>query len=224
MFLRQSTVQGISLGPFLDITDLSEKTALTLAATDVQIAKYGAGFGNKADATAPVHDQNAWYNVQLGVTDTATPGGLTVKVDNAATHLPVKERYLVLPQPVFDSLVLGTDALQVDLAQWLGAAPLALAAGRVQTMVAAMGAGVLDSTALDVTAANEIRDAVRNMVVESAGGFTLQQVLSLLLAFAGGLTTALGAQIKTPDGSATRIAATINASNERTSMALTPSA
>jgi hypothetical protein len=224
MWLRQSTATTVRVGPFLDPSDLSEKTALALAATDVQLAKGTAAFANKSDATAPAHDQNGWYTVVLNTTDTGTAGMFVVKVDNAALHLPVKERFIILPQIVYDALAIGTDLLQVDLNQWLGSAPLALAAGRVEGRVGAMAADVLDATALNVSAVNEIRDAIKGLVVESAGGYTLQQVLSLTLAFIAGITTALGATIKTPDGSATRIAATINASNERTAMALTPSA
>lgn len=69
-----------------------------------------------------------------------------------------------------------------------------------------------------------LRDAIFAKVVESAGSYTAQQALSILLAVLAGQTTAGGATLKTPNGASTRVAATINVSNERTAMTLTPSA
>ena len=69
-----------------------------------------------------------------------------------------------------------------------------------------------------------LRDTLFAKVVESAGNYTAQQALSIILAALGGVTTTGGTVLKTPDGSATRIAATINGSNERTAMTVTPSA
>ena len=71
---------------------------------------------------------------------------------------------------------------------------------------------------------SSLRNTLFDKVVETAGGYTAQQVLSLALAVLAGQSTGGGATIKTPDGSATRVAATINGSNERTAMTVTPSA
>lgn len=60
-------------------------------------------------------------------------------------------------------------------------------------------------------------------IVEAQGSYTEHQVLSLMFAALCGVTADAGATLKTPDGLVTRIAATINASNERTAMTLTPS-
>jgi|SRR4030095_1276573 len=69
-----------------------------------------------------------------------------------------------------------------------------------------------------------LRTALFSIVIESAGSYTAQQALSSILAVAAGVTTSGGAIFKTPDGSTTRVAATINGSNERTAMTVTPSA
>jgi VCBS repeat-containing protein len=72
-------------------------------------------------------------------------------------------------------------------------------------------------------AATEIANAVKAAVIETAGNYTLQQALSIMLAVLAGRTSSSGATMSTPDGSATRVAATIDGSNNRTAMALTPS-
>lgn len=68
-----------------------------------------------------------------------------------------------------------------------------------------------------------VRKVETDIVIESAGSYTVQQALSILLSACAGVTTSSGATLKTPDGSATRIAATLNSSNERTAITLTPS-
>lgn len=68
-----------------------------------------------------------------------------------------------------------------------------------------------------------LRDTMFDVVVEQAGNFTAQQTLSVILAAVAGRSTSGGTTLKTPDGTATRIAATINGANERTNMTITPS-
>lgn len=71
---------------------------------------------------------------------------------------------------------------------------------------------------------NTLRDAILSEVVETEGSYTVRQVLSIVLAVLAGQSASGGATLKTPNGVATRVAATINGSNERTAMTLTPSA
>ena len=109
MFLKQSTSATLRIGPFLDKTDgVTEETGLSMASTDVQVSKSGAAFGNKTDATAPVHDEEGWYSCVLDATDTATLGILVVKVQAAATHLPVWHSFVVVPSDVYETIVAGT--------------------------------------------------------------------------------------------------------------------
>jgi hypothetical protein len=86
-----------------------------------------------------------------------------------------------------------------------------------------LAANAVDANAVATDAVNEITAAIKALVVESAGSYTLGQVLSILLAALAGVTADGGATLKSPNGAATRIAATINVSNERTAMTLTPS-
>jgi hypothetical protein len=69
-----------------------------------------------------------------------------------------------------------------------------------------------------------IADKIEAQVIETEGSYTVGQALSVLLAVLAGVTSNSGATIKTPNGAATRVVATVNASNERTAMTLTPSA
>ena len=90
--------------------------------------------------------------------------------------------------------------------------------------VGGFAAGAITDAAVAADAETAIANAVKAIVVESQGSITLQQAISIVLAALAGVTTDGGATLKTPNGLATRIAATINASNERTVMTLTPSA
>ena len=91
-------------------------------------------------------------------------------------------------------------------------------------VAASFAANSIDAGALAASAANEIRDAIAALVVEPNGSRTLQDILRLLLSFACGVTTNGGATFKDPSGTATLIQGTVNGSNERTSITLTPSA
>ena len=69
-----------------------------------------------------------------------------------------------------------------------------------------------------------LRNALFAKVVETEGSYTVQQALSIILAAATGVTSAGGSTLKTPNGVATRIAGTVDSSNNRTAITLTPSA
>lgn len=122
LFLRQSTAVDIVLGPFLDATDaVTPMTALTLSQADIRLKKNAAGWAQKNDSNAATHEENGNYECALNTTDTDTLGRLRVHV-NEATALPVWEDYHVIPQQVYDSLILGSDLLHVDSRELLGVA------------------------------------------------------------------------------------------------------
>jgi hypothetical protein len=128
----------------------------------------------------------------------------------------------------------GTIVKGANVTQWKGSAPADLISTRVDVSVGAMQSGVItatataadciDASALATDAVTEIVNAIKAAVVETEGSYTVQQVLSLVLAALAGETTDGGNTLQTPNGGATRIAATVNGSNERTAMTLTPSA
>lgn len=121
-FLKQSTAFTFRIGPFVDATDgVTAETALSIAQADIQISKAGGAFAQTSAAPTTTHDADGWYQCPLTATDTGTVGTLTVQIVMAGA-LPVWKDFMVLPANVYDSLVGGTDLLDVNTAQWLGTA------------------------------------------------------------------------------------------------------
>ena len=85
---------------------------------------------------------------------------------------------------------------------------------------AKIATGALTSDEIDATFVDEIW----NNVVETQGSYTGQQVMSILLSVLAGETNTGGTIFRTPNDLATRVSATIDGSNNRTAMTLTPSA
>lgn len=120
MYLKQSTSVTLKLGPFVDSTDgVTSETGLTIAQADVRLTKNGGDFAQKNEATSATHDENGWYDVPLNATDTNTLGILKVAVTKSGA-LPVWDNFIVLPANIYDSLVGGSDKLEVDTVQVSG--------------------------------------------------------------------------------------------------------
>jgi len=128
-FLKKDTAAVISFGPFLDKTDgvslevgAGIITSIDHATTGIFLSKNGgAGAIRHQNVTASELDAYGMFRVTLDTTDTNTAGRLRVMMAEAATFLPVWDDFMVLPTNVYDSLM-GTDLLDVNAAQWLGAA------------------------------------------------------------------------------------------------------
>jgi hypothetical protein len=237
IYLKQSTAsQEIPLGPFLDDTDgKTAEDGLTIANTDIKIWKAGATTLANKNSGGATHIAGGIYHATLDATDTSTLGPLVVFV-HVAGALPVRLECAVLAANVYDSLIAASDSLVVDaaaVATLLGTPAGAnlsadIAAVKAETAAIVDDTGtagvVVNAAGLATDAVTEIVNAIKSAVVESEGSYTIQQVLSITLAVLAGVTTDAGATIKTPNGSASRVAATINTSSERTGMVLTPSA
>jgi hypothetical protein len=235
MILKLATAITIKLGPFLDPTDGVTPVTGLAGTMDVQVAKNGGSFATRNSATAITHDADGFYNVALDATDTGTPGRLNVMVSDPSSHLPVWCDFMVAYQATWDSFFGGTE-LVVNMTQIGGSS------ARVTNMSnffsgtgynaanSAIGSASTVNTvttvatvnALSSAADNSIRDAVASKEIEVQGGYTIQQALSIMLAVLAGVTDDSGATIKTPNGAATRVSATLS-SNERSAMTLTPS-
>lgn len=115
MWLRQSTAsQEILLGPFLDSTDgNTAETGLTIANTDIKIWKEGATTEANKNSGGATHIASGRYYAVLDATDTNTLGKMEINV-HVSGALAVRREFMVLPANVYDSLVLGTDNLEVD--------------------------------------------------------------------------------------------------------------
>lgn len=121
--LKQSTATTLLLGPFVDSTDgVTAETALTISQADVLLWKEGGTtLAQKNEATTCTHRSNGLYTCPINTTDTNTLGLLSVNVA-ASGALPVRHDYTVVPANVYDSLVLGTDIVDVSVTQWNGTA------------------------------------------------------------------------------------------------------
>lgn len=137
--LRQSTAsQEVPLGPFLSTADGdTEMTSLTIANTDIKLHIAGATSLASKNSGGATHMANGVYYCVLDATDTATVGPLVIFI-HVATALAIKVECVVLPGPVYDSLVAGTDALQVHANE--------------------ITAGLITSTAIAASGANKIAD------------------------------------------------------------------
>ena len=116
-FLKQSTAATVKLGPFLDETDgITAETGLTISQADIRLSKNGGAFAQSNNAAGATHDAAGWYGIPLDTTDTNTVGRLIVAIHESGA-LPVWAEFMVFPANVFDSLVAGSDYLQVDAVQ-----------------------------------------------------------------------------------------------------------
>lgn len=164
-FIKQSTAHTFQLGPFIDDTDgKTAETGLTIAASAIYLSKHGGAAAAKNDSTAltGTGDSLGYYDCVLNATDTNTVGNLKIMA-HITGALPVWQEFTVLPANVYDSIVGGSDYLDVSLVQWLGTAPLALSSQRVQTSVEAIGSGVITATSIAtdaITAAKIAADAI----------------------------------------------------------------
>ena len=114
LWLKQSTVVNVPIGRFVDSTDgNTEETALTINNTDIKLFKEGAVNVVSKNSGGATHMANGLYYMTLDTTDTSTLGKLEVHV-HVSGALPVMRQFHVLPANVYDSLVSGSDWLQVD--------------------------------------------------------------------------------------------------------------
>lgn len=167
--LRQSTAVTLVFGPFSDSTDGdSPETTLTISQADIRLSKNGAAFAQSNNAAGATHMENGFFGVPLDATDTGTLGKLFVYIREAGA-LTVWREYTVVPANVYDSLVLGTDKLEVDATLIEGADATTVLRAQVATelgtydgptnaeLAAALGA-LNDLSAADVNA--EVVDAL----------------------------------------------------------------
>jgi hypothetical protein len=149
-FLKQSTAIDVSLGPFLDETDgKTAETGLTITQPDIRLKKNGGAWAQKNAAQTLSHEENGWYEVALDATDTNTVGNLLVAIHESGA-LPCWREFQVLPANVYDSLIGGTDALQVHANE--------ITAGLITAAAIATGAIDADAIAADAITSAKIAD------------------------------------------------------------------
>ena len=118
MFLMKlSTAATIEVGPCLDSAG-AEYTGLVIG--DLRLVKAGTGAAMAASATL-THVANGHYTLVLTTTNTDTLGTLTVSCHKSTYQMP-RVLMMVVPVKVYDSIVAGSDNLEVDAIQLLGTA------------------------------------------------------------------------------------------------------
>lgn len=144
MMLEQGTTPTLLIGPFVDEADgFTAEVGLTIVQADVRLSKNGGNMAQKTEVTACTHDELGYYTCPLDATDTGTLGILQVMVHESGAR-PVLHEFMVVPSNVYDSLVLGTDYLDTEVA--------AMAAGTVTA--AAVATDAIDADAIADNAIN----------------------------------------------------------------------
>jgi uncharacterized membrane protein len=142
-WLKQSTATTIVIGPLVDSVAATYETGLTISQSEVLVWKEGgAGFAAKNDATAATDRSYGMYTVPLDATDTNTLGQLVVGVYEAGIMV-ARHDFMVVPAQVYNSLVLGTDLLQIDVEQIDGNA---VAAANLLASAGTMVTGLVDTS------------------------------------------------------------------------------
>ena len=170
-FLRQSTIQTIRFGPFLDSTDgVTEEEALTITQALRRLSQDGGDFAQSGTVGNATHDENGWYFVDLSAADTDTVGELILYVQDPTTHLPVWMRWMVVEENVYDAIYgaaagIGTDVaailvdtgttipgtittLQADTDDIQTRLPAALVGGAMDSDVSAVQTGAITAAAI----------------------------------------------------------------------------
>lgn len=124
MWLKQSIVQVIPFGPFLDSGDgktleIGLLAALDHATTGIMLSENGGTLAVReqgANFVASTYDAHGCYKVSLSAIDTGTLGRLRVIYTDPTTNLPVWQDCMVVPVQVWDSLF-GADKLDVAVVE-----------------------------------------------------------------------------------------------------------
>lgn len=180
---------------------------LSLASQTVTGAHTDGGFVELSSTTMP-----GMYRLDLS--DTIVSGAsdkATVVISGFADLAP---HYINLVLTDFDLQSSGVTVSTLD-SNVITAASInadAITAAKIAT-------NAITSDAIDSTFVNEIWAKV----VEAEGSYTAQQALSIGLSILAGETNTGGTVFRTPNDAATRVSATVDGSNNRTAMTLTPS-
>jgi hypothetical protein len=91
------------------------------------------------------------YRVELSDTDTNTLGRLRIIFEEAATCLPVWMDFMVMPSNTYNSLILDTEALAINVAEWKGGTVPATTITGVPEVDVTYYGGTLQTTGEDVS-------------------------------------------------------------------------
>jgi hypothetical protein len=184
-------------------------TQLTLATQTVGGAHSDGGFVELSASNMP-----GMYRLDLSDTIVSgTNDKATVVISGFADLAP---HYINLVLTDFD---LQTATQDVNVASMNANTVTASAIASAAIDADAIAADAIGSAELAAGAVTKIW----NEVVETEGSYTAQQVQSIILSVLAGETNTGGTVFRTPNDAATRVSATVDGSNNRTAMTLTPS-
>ena len=189
-YLKQSTAATLKLGPFVDDADgKTAETSLTISQGDVRLSKNGGDMAQKNNASAATHDELGYYDVPLSTTDTDTLGRLRVMVSESGA-LPVWAEFMVLPAMIYDSLIGGSDRLDVNVTHVGDTAQTARDIGASVLLSPGTGAGQVQLSS-GVVQANATQFA--GQTITAAAGVTIPaELASPTNITAGTITTVSG--------------------------------
>lgn len=134
-FLKTNTATRITVGPFFDKTDgVTPETGITVTSCKLTLTVDDGGVPTLVLDTNPtasggandmVHitgDDAGFYDLELAAGNVNYVGRAMLAITDAAVHCPVFHEFMILPANIYDSLVGGTDVLDVSVTQWLGTA------------------------------------------------------------------------------------------------------
>jgi hypothetical protein len=162
-FLKTNTATRITVGPFLDKTDgITPEVALTVTSCKLTLMVDTGGVPTLVIDAAPtasggnndmVHvtgDDAGYYDLELTAAQLNYVGNAKLAITDAATHCPVFHEIVILPAQVYDSLIGGTDALQVHANE--------ITNGLITA--AAIATGAIDADAIAADAVTEIQSGL----------------------------------------------------------------
>lgn len=137
----------------MDATNgVTPETGITLGAADqAELLKHTGATVDISGATwAAVTGVGGWYDLSLTTSHTDTLGMLTVVVQDESVSTPAFARAMVVPAMVYDSLVGGTDTLDVQVTG-LGSSSLDAIRDRMALRTTLRGTVGSSSTTTSVT-------------------------------------------------------------------------
>lgn len=115
--LAYATACSFTVGPVRNVDGYTLNTSLTVTnITMIKIAKEAAAALTDISANAFTHLANGVYKQALSAADTNTLGKFEYHL-GATTAVPEHREFMVVPANVYNSLVLGTDLLDINIDQ-----------------------------------------------------------------------------------------------------------
>ena len=199
------------------VTGLNQATIVATPGNGYEVGKTYALYVSTGTVggTSVVGEVVEVFTIQAAAAFTrlGAPAGASVSADIAGVQSDTNDIQTRLPAALTGAGNIKADALAVS-----DKTGYSLGAGGIP--VGAFAAGAITDAASAADFETAIRDALWAKALE--GTLTAEQIVRILLSALAGVTASGGAVLKTPDGLTTRITATLNASNERTAMVLTP--